>query len=66
MIESSVYNCLPYIPETNGLCSTTLAHSKWLYVCLKVNILYDIIFPEYFTIFHHDMWLCDNVTVTDV
>ena len=37
-IESSIHDYLPYIPETNGLCSTTLAYPKWLYICLKINI----------------------------
>jgi len=52
-IENSVQDCLPYISKTNGSCFTTLAHSKWPFVCLKVNIyntLYDII-P--FRIFYH-------------
>jgi len=31
-MESSVYNCLPYISKTNGLYSTILAYPKWLYI----------------------------------
>ena len=28
LIENSIQDCLPYILNTNGLCSTTLAYSK--------------------------------------
>jgi len=27
-IEDSVQDCLPYIPQTTGLCTTTLAYPK--------------------------------------
>jgi len=27
-IENSVQGCLPYIPQTTGLCTTTLAYPK--------------------------------------
>ena len=63
LIESSVYDCLSYISKTNGLCSTTLAYPKWPYIYLKVNILYNIIFPKPFTIFHYNTWLYDSVNV---
>ena len=38
LIENFVQDCPFYIPKTNGLCSTTLAYPKWLYICLKVNM----------------------------
>ena len=64
-IESSVQDCLPYIPQTTGLY-TTLAYSKWLCVCLKTTmyIIYSIMsfLPELFTIFHYGTWSCDSVT----
>jgi len=37
-IENSVQDCLSYILKAHGLCSTTLAYSKWSCVCLKVNM----------------------------
>ena len=37
-IENSVQDCLLYILKVHGLCSTTLAYSKWPCVHLKVNM----------------------------
>ena len=37
-MENSVQNSLPYILIIHGLCSTTLAYPKWLYISLKANI----------------------------
>ena len=39
-IESSVQDGLPYIQIPNGLCELFLTYSKWLCVCLKVNICF--------------------------
>ena len=49
-----------YILKAHGLYSTTLAYPKWLYVFLKVNILYNIILLEPTTLFSYDMWSCDT------
>ena len=66
-IENSVQDHLPYISKTTSLYFTTLAYPKWPYVCLKINmyiICYMISFlSKSSTIFHHDMWSCDCVTM---
>ena len=76
MIESFVHDCLPYIPRTNGPCSTILAYPKWPCVCLKVNIYTIYYIMSFFqnlllsSIMTHDcvtMWPWQHhVTVTDV
>ena len=67
-IENSIQDCLRYKPQTTGLCTITLAYSKWPYVCLKatIYIVYSItsFLSESSTIFHHGTWSCDSVTVT--
>jgi len=37
-IENSAQDGLSYILITHGLCSTTLAYSKWPCISLEVNI----------------------------
>jgi len=70
LIENSIQDHLPYIPKTNGPCSTTLAYPKWLCVYLKVNMCYIyymiLFFLESFTAFHCIMWSCNIVTVTNL
>ena len=69
MIENSEQDCLSYILIPNSLHKLFLAYSKWLCVCLKVNMYitcYIILsFSECFIFFHmscdlwpyHLMWL---------
>ena len=65
LIESFIQDCLPYIPQTNGLY-TTLAYSKWPCVCFKTTICiaYSItlFLPKPSTIFYYGTWSCDSVT----
>ena len=69
-IENSIQDHLPYIPKTNGPCSTTLAYPKWLYIYLKVNMYYIYYIISFIlessTAFHCVMWSCNIVTVTDL
>ena len=64
LIENSIWDHLPYIPKTNGLCSTTLAYPKWPYVWLKVNIyIICYIISSFQNLQPSSIMTCDFVTI---